>query len=83
MMHCHDNGSATVLIVYEDGSVQIFTVIEEAIVPPWAKDPTGQSLPTHYAIKGHHRNGTICRNDRLRAPIVCERRILTRLGFSL
>jgi hypothetical protein len=69
-MHCNDKGSATVLVVREEGSVQIFTVIEEAIVPPWAKDATGQSLPTHYEIKGQTRTQIVDHLAATEYPVV-------------
>ena len=86
----NNNASATVPVAHDDGSIQIFTVIdgpdaptrydyeitategstltivdnggvvitdaggnfEGAVAPPWAKDASGSSLPTHYEVAG-------------------------------
>ena len=71
-MHCNDNGSATVLVVHEDAGVQIFTVFVGAIVPPWAEDATGQSLPTHYEITGQTLTQIVDHLAAIEPPLVAD-----------
>lgn len=106
----NNNGSATVPIVREDGSLQILTVIEGpeaptrydyeisvpeggsmelieggavlitdgdsnfvgAVAPPWAKDATGASLPTHYEVEGETLTQVVEHSAGTDYPVVAD-----------
>lgn len=106
----NNNGSTTVPIVHEDGSLQLLTVIEGpdaptrydyeisvpkggsmdllesgavlitdasgnfvgAIVPPWAKDATGKSLPTEYEVNGTTVTQVVEHAQGTKYPVVAD-----------
>jgi len=106
----NNNESATVPVVHEDGSLQIFTVIdgpeapthydyeikategsaltlvdnggvvitdaagnfEGAVTPPWAKDASGASLPTHYEVAGMTITQVVEHSSAASYPVVAD-----------